>query len=220
MGAFSAISDLVLGSRCFSCGAPGAALCRHCGEELISSEPNAVVRPLAGFPPTIAAGLYDDVRQACIVAAKERHAWSLTVALGAALSVAVATLGRERGLDQLTMVPMPSSTASMHERGADTILMTTKRARMLLRLAGVDARIAPCLRIGAPGKDQGGLDRSARLRNMSGRMLLHGPCPQGNLVLVDDVVTTGATLCEAHRVLQLHGAVVHGAATIAAAGWR
>jgi len=59
-----------------------------------------------------------------------------------------------------------------------------------------------------------GLSAGARQRNIAGRVMLRGPVG-GEVLLVDDVVTTGATADESVRVLQTAGARVTAVLTIA-----
>lgn len=55
-------------------------------------------------------------------------------------------------------------------------------------------------------RDQSGLDACARARNMQGAFALKtGAYPRGDLILIDDVITTGATLSEAARALTKQG---------------
>jgi predicted amidophosphoribosyltransferase len=63
-------------------------------------------------------------------------------------------------------------------------------------------------------KDSVGLSSVARQRNIAGRVRLRRPVV-GDVVLVDDVVTTGATACESVRVLQTSGARLVAVLTLA-----
>jgi predicted amidophosphoribosyltransferase len=64
--------------------------------------------------------------------------------------------------------------------------------------------------------DQAGLDRFARYRNLAGALVAAEHLPPGDIVVVDDIVTTGATLAEATRALTRAGRTPVGAATVAA----
>lgn len=66
--------------------------------------------------------------------------------------------------------------------------------------------------------DQAGLDADGRQANLTGNLVARGRLPDRDtaVVVVDDVVTTGATLAELGRVLRGCGVRVLGAATVAA----
>lgn len=72
------------------------------------------------------------------------------------------------------------------------------------------------LRPARQGADQRGLGRDERVRNVAGTLRAAADARGQRVVLVDDVVTTGATLAEAIRVLRSAGAEVVGAVTLAA----
>ncbi len=60
-----------------------------------------------------------------------------------------------------------------------------------------------------------GLTTAARERNVAGRILLRGEAPGTEVVVVDDIVTTGATARESVRVLQAAGVRVAAVLAIA-----
>ena len=70
------------------------------------------------------------------------------------------------------------------------------------------------LRMRAFTRDSVGLSAAQRQRNIAGRVVLWRPV-QGQVLLVDDVVTTGATAAESVRVLQAADARVTAVLAIA-----
>jgi predicted amidophosphoribosyltransferase len=91
-----------------------------------------------------------------------------------------------------------------------------------LRAQGVPAVVRRLLVPVGQVRDQAGLDATERARNLAGSMAARRPGAPvlGRLVVVDDVVTTGATLREAQRALEEAGLVVHAHAAVAATAKR
>jgi predicted amidophosphoribosyltransferase len=143
-----------------------------------------------------------------LLAHKERGRLGLVHPLGAALAAAVRCLDPPSGS---VLVPVPSRRAAVRARGHDHALRLARRAGRELGLAAVPL-LRPARRIG----DSAGLDAAARAANLAGSVRVSGCVPAGPVVLVDDVVTTGASLAEAARTLAARGVHVHGAATVAA----
>lgn len=100
------------------------------------------------------------------------------------------------------IVPVPTATGRVRQRGYD-------QARLLARLLAIRTQTpeAPVLiRLGQ--RQQHGASRAQRLAQLQGafRAVRPGQIRRAHIVLVDDVITTGATLEEAARVLRAAGA--------------
>ncbi|MEU5795249.1 ComF family protein [Streptomyces sp. NPDC047813] len=209
------LTDLVLPTDCAGCGAPRTTLCARCRTALAGSAPRRV-RPRpepAGLPAVYASAPYAEAVRALLLAHKERGALTLTGALGAALAGAVrAGLDASAGTGTsgtVVLVPVPSARWAVRARGHDPVWRMALAAAGELRRTGTPARVAAVLRQRRPVADQAGLDARRRLANLAGALevtaggdrLLAG----GRVVLVDDLVTTGASLAEAARALRIGG---------------
>jgi predicted amidophosphoribosyltransferase len=228
-----ALLDLVLPATCAGCGADGTPWCP--GGGLTLSGPPWPARPdpcPAGFPPTWAVAAYDGAVRAATVAHKERGARALRAPLATALAASVAgsvagplagpVAGGHRGRwhPPLLVVPAPSRPAAVRARGDDPTLALARLAARRLTRAGLDVRAVPALRLARSTADQAGLGAEQRAANLAGAARVPGRLVRAvagrPVVLVDDVVTTGATLVESARALRAAGAVVVGAAVVAA----
>ncbi|MGW2729130.1 ComF family protein [Streptomyces sp. NPDC001494] len=230
------LTDLVLPTDCAGCGAPRTALCPRC-RRLLGATPPRRVRPLPeppGLPVVHAAAPYGGAVRELLLAHKERGALALAGVLGAALAGAaragLGPAGRGAGPPvggpaTVLLVPVPSARRAVRARGHDPVRRTALAAAGELRRTGTPARVAAVLRQRRAVADQAGLDARRRLANLAGALevtpggarLLVG----GRVVLVDDLVTTGASLAEAARALR-EVAVIHrdGATAVYAAATR
>jgi predicted amidophosphoribosyltransferase len=158
-----------------------------------------------GFPPTAAAGAYTGPVRPAVNAFKEQGRAELARPLGAALALAVAAIvGAAPGARPVLLVPVPSSAAALRARGRDHVGELTRRAVVELRTAGLPAEEARLLRRCGRVRDSAGLSATARRANLAGSFVLERgvrPVPGALLVLVDDVVSSGATLTEAAATL-------------------
>jgi predicted amidophosphoribosyltransferase len=204
-----ALADLVLPRTCAGCAVPGAVLCRRCSALLTRPRLAQPRRHPPGFPPTVAAGAYAGSVRPAVLSFKERGRAELAGPLGTALALAVAAV--LTGLPAphtgpVLLVPVPSSAAAVRHRGRDHVRELADAAAAELRAAGVPARTVRLLgRVaGRRIRDSAGLDAVQRRTNLAGRFrALSAAVPPGSqLVLVDDIVTSGATLTEAARVLR------------------
>lgn len=209
-----------MGSGCQGCGSPGWGTCARCQGWLGECQPGwTTPEPSPDlFPPTIASAPYVAPLRQLINAHKERQALSLTTLLGDRLALSVQLLLRLSAHDPyelVTLVPVPSARAAVRQRGFDSTgalaASATRRLagryRIRTRRALVQRRVV---------RDQSGLDAAGRQENLAGAYRHRGGLPGGPIVVVDDVVTSGASLAEAVRCLEGAGAEVIGAATVAA----
>ncbi|MGW3247592.1 ComF family protein [Streptomyces sp. NPDC001070] len=231
------ISGLVLPAECAGCGAPRTGLCEECGAALYEPGARQVWpdAPTDGLPAVWAATVYADQPRAVLLAHKERGALGLARPLGAALAGAVYAAVRGGGgggapetrrrtstptpaLPPFLLVPVPSSRRAVAARGHDATRRLALAAAADLRRDGLSVRVAAVLRQRRAVADQSRLAARDRPANLSGALVavrgagrLLGSAP---VVLVDDLMTTGASLAAAARAVEESGGRVLAAAVV------
>ncbi len=192
--ALSSALDLLFPVWCAGCDEPGVALCGDCREAL---RPVPRVRLLDDGLRVSAALPFEGVPARVIRALKEGGRTALARPLGTALRALLPP--------DLAVVPIPASRAALRRRGYDVTDLLARRA---------GAHPSRLLVPHHAARDQRTLGRDERRSNVVGAFRARRA--RGHrVILVDDVVTTGATLVEAARVLRDAGAVVAGAVTVA-----
>ncbi len=124
-----------------------------------------------------------------------------------AVSAAVIELGAESPL----LVPVPTTRRSRRRRGTwlvDDLARDT--ATLLRRHARLDASVARLVRLRRQTADQRALGMIERARNTRGAFVARRATGQRPVVIVDDVVTTGATMQAVAAALMAAGWNVHG----------
>jgi predicted amidophosphoribosyltransferase len=212
------VLDLVLPLECGGCGAPSTRWCAACADELaIGLDAPRVVTPrIDPQVPVFALGRYAGPRRRAIVAMKDRGRADLLAPLARSLALGVHRLLLWGLLDvPLTIVPAPTRGWSARHRGGDPVT----RIATLATAGHSDIAVVRALRMTALARDSAGLNSAARERNIAGRVLLtrRRLPPRAELLLVDDIVTTGATARESVRVLRRAGARVSAVLALAAA---
>ncbi|MEO3749026.1 ComF family protein [Streptomyces sp. B6B3] len=217
------IRGLVLPTACAGCGAGHEVLCEGC-RRMLCAGPARRVRPSPeppGLPPVFAAAGYADMARAVLLAHKERGMLALAAPLGRALAVSVraacAAGGAVGVAAELSLVPVPSARASVARRGHDPVRRVALAAAGALRAEGRPARVRAVLRQRRRVTDQSGLTAAQRLANLSGALAAPpgALAGAGPVLLVDDLVTTGASLTEAARAVRAAGGRLFGAAVVA-----
>ncbi len=224
-----AAADLVLPGACSACAAPATApLCPGCRAELRRGPPagrgRGAPQDAAGVP-CWSALLLDGAVRTAVSAYKDGDRRDLAALLAAPLADALGRACREepavrraraRG-GRVLVVPIPAAPRARRRRGDDPVGALVGAA---LAAVGDPALLrADVLRHTRRVADQARLGRAARAANLEGALAVRpgaAPVVRGAVCLVvDDVLTTGATIGEAGRALRAAGAVHLAAATLA-----
>ena len=222
------LTELVLPGGCAGCeGAVGEPLqrgvCRSCVEELaaLRAHPTRPDPAPEWLPPCAALGDYHGVLRELVLAYKDRGRHRLAVPLGRLLALVVESLTA----GPVALVPIPDTPAAARARHGDHLGRLARAAAARLRTAGYPAVVSRPLRA-RPRPDSAGLDTAQRAAQAVGglrvRQLHAAGLGQwrhrtgGPVILLDDVITTGATLAAATTRLASAGVPVAGAAVLAA----
>ncbi len=187
---------------CFACGASAGAaapLCRSCRDGLgwLSDEVVELEGPGAPAIEAWAPLAYRGGARALTRALKFRGAVGLTETMAAQIA-ATAPPG---ALDRGELVPVPLHPARRRRRGFN---QAERLAGALGRRTGL--AVADCLERTGPRGTQMGRDRDERLAALAGSVRMRrGARAPGEAILVDDVLTTGATMLACSRSLRWAG---------------
>jgi ComF family protein len=215
-------ADLLLGASCPGCGRPAVTLCRPCGLAIRpdpyvawpSPTPSALRSPSPVVP--VAGGANSGVLRAALISWKEEGRFGLTSPLSHLLASATVQLVRPGRA--AVMVPVPTSRRSKRARGSDVVDELARASARLVRRVGVEVTVSQALTYSRATHDQAGLDAQHRAANLNGAFRLRrtGALAGCDVVVVDDILTTGATVAEAVRVLSAAGHRPIGIAVVAA----
>ncbi len=215
---------ILLPSDCAGCGLENQQICEEClGSVAISAAASGRLgRRLPSGQPIVSAFEYSERASALLVAFKQRGTRRLARAFRPALEHAISralesaeSLGTAgllgtavllgRAEPRIELVPVPSTAASDRKRGFNPV-------RTMLRVAGLRYSRVLSSSMRESQKQLGVQDRFENLRNSMRAVLdLEGR----TFLLVDDIVTTGASLSEAARAIESAGGRVAACATLA-----
>lgn len=214
--AWRELGSVVLPVTCPGCGRR-EDICADCRAWL--GQPVRPIADIAGRHPVYLTGTpafalaaFDGPLRRVVTAWKDEGRYALTGLIAAGIARAATDLASA----PVVLVPVPTSPAHLRRRGGDLLGEATDQAAARLRARGLAVSSARALRHTGHTLDQSGLGERERARNVARRFRCAGAPPRGNVVLVDDVVTTGATVAEATRQLRQGGVQVCAVAAVAA----
>jgi ComF family protein len=202
------VLDLLAPRECAACAEPpkrARTFCARCGE------PGVVAPALISGIPLVVAGAYEPPLSLAIGRFKFEGHSELAANLAALLDTAARRFA-QAGAEWCA--PVPLHPKRLAERGYDQAALL---ARAIARSAGL--RCAPRLLERARATNQQArLGRDARSENVHGAFRVAPRSKPARVLLVDDVVTTGATLAACIEALKAKGCEVTGALALARAG--
>jgi ComF family protein len=221
----ASVSRLPVCENCIRCIAPlPANVCRACGDLLpigfASSEnlcPECAFEA-PGFERAVAYGAYTGGLRELIHLLKYEHIRPAADVLGRMLADAAKTL---EVAGEVTVIPVPLHASKLKTRGFNQSELIARAAIALLQQAG-EARYeleAVAMKRRRETPSQVGMTREQRAGNLRGAFAVTVPTMvrDKQVLLVDDVLTTGATVNECTRVLRRAGAKRVWVATVARA---
>lgn len=222
MSLIETVLDIFAPFECLRCKMEGSLLCKQCADTLTKVPPRCYrcgrwesghhtcrrCRAKSPLEAVYPAASYDDT------AAKELvHALKFGRAKGAAKSVASILAAVDNIPEDAYITYIPTANVRVRERGYDQAALITRE------LARITGRPHLPLLARIDDRRQTGKTRSMRLQQMDGafRILLPEVIKNQHILLVDDVLTTGATCEAAARALRKAGARHVSAAVFAVA---
>ena len=191
------LSQLIFPSRCLSCNALGPSICSQCRS---TWNPHIYRQALDGL--TVYSSIrYSPTAQKIILGAKESGLKVCDDLVVGSLKTSLHYFLREKGDGFL--VPIPSRTSVRRKRARDFIFEIAMQ---------LDYPVLQLLQVARYVRDQSQLTYEQRAKNLSGAFHVN-TMTHGEVILIDDVVTSGSTLLEAKKALMRRGIIVKGAIT-------
>ena len=223
-GAAEALAETLWPTRCAGCDQPGELVCDECRAALPWVE-QRLACPSCGAPygyltctecddawlprATVAALGFHGAPARMVTALKDAHELRLAPVLAAAMACALeeasawpARDGAPRFSSARTeaLCFVPATASAYARRGYDHMELVARALSRELSVPLADVLVRPAAR------DQRSLGREERAANLTGTMRALDDLSGANLLLIDDVATTGASLAEGTRALLARGA--------------
>jgi len=199
---FEELLNLLLPTPCCGCKRLGVILCENCHDALVGAPRKVVRGNLAGW----AFCDFGDQVSKVLHAFKEDGQTRVSATLAAKMSPLLANFSlAELDAKSVVLVSVPSRSSSFVKRG---FVPAQVLAKQLAKQSGL--RSVAALKFFRPVDDQAGLGLSDRRTNLVESMRAKFSLQGYVVLIIDDIVTTGATILEARRALEKAGAQVVG----------
>ncbi|KAB8287489.1 hypothetical protein DSM100688_1576 [Bifidobacterium ramosum] len=230
------LRDLILPRGCAGCDMPDAVLCPSCTDDF----DHDLARPMPGTVTGLAhaCAVYTGAARRAILSWKdhgdeecdEPFARRLAnTAMRSGMMSDDETSGREsrplvssssrnRPSQPIVLVPAPSSRASMTRRGRWHMRAVAERTAAILRGHGIAVEVRPwCRTVNVAAKSVETMSSAQRNARIRGNIVVTDPaaCHNRTAIVVDDIITTGATMRQCVGALTDQGARVVGALALA-----
>jgi predicted amidophosphoribosyltransferase len=206
MRIFSDFKYLLFPTRCFGCRELGYSICSQCRKLWNPHLYQSRISDLAIY----SAIPYSPVAKNILLSAKEQNIKSADELVRSAMRASLQELFQKHS--SCALVPIPSGRSSNRRRGRDFIC---EMASSVAKDFGV--AVLPLLEHRRVIRDQSNLNIAGRRENLAMALSIkpefHGIYSGESVVILDDLVTTGATINEANRALTRGGFKVQAAAT-------
>lgn len=217
--------DLLFPPLCGGCGRPGSRWCVDCRKRVkvldgslcdvcgLPQEATGVCEDCLASRPKFRAlrswAIFDDPIQNALHKLKYRR----DVSMGDTLASEMLPFVEKLNWDVDLIVPIPLGRQRLKERGYNQVAMVAKPLSIALGLRYAPDQLARCKET----RSQVGLTKADRRRNVQGAFRAGAGVNGKNIVVMDDVSTTGATLSSSAEALYLAGAKHVFALTVARA---
>lgn len=212
------INEIIFPSRCISCSTLGLPLCSACKE--IWSHQSYIQKLSIDHNKNLLVSssiFYSPIARRILLAAKESNIREANNLIFKAIDDSFREyISLKTNSPVLGLVPIPSRPEANRLRGRDFLQEVTKFLAMKYQIP-----MAPILGYSRRVRDQSGLNSKERWNNLVGSLVVKGDISmqetsmnqRKGLLLIDDLVTTGATLLAAEKALNQAGITPLGAVT-------
>ncbi len=204
MKSIKALQELLFPVRCIGCSALGLSICSACRRNWHPHIFRTYSRRSPHFP-IYSSVAYSPIAGKVLLAAKENGLLQADALILQALNRALFQCVKEEG-DGL-LIPIPSRGSVARLRGRQFVGDLSRELTKSSKLPTYEI-LSHTRKV----RDQSSLDARARMENLTGAMTALRYL-SGRAILIDDLVTTGATLHEAARALREKGIEVAAAVT-------